>query len=770
MVACLLYLYTLDTGLQPEELRGGDLITHQYAQVEARPSNAPGYPLYTMGGWLWFRVMRGVAVFAGEPWPNPMPLLSSYSTLWALVALWLLFRILIHLFLRVRYSQQTNQLLAAPYSSWHWLQWLFSTTDLTRVHSLPSVTFSEWLLATLLSLFYGVTYFFWYYATTTEQYSSAIAQTLAIVYFYLMWQDSAAMNRQQPRSIHSHSIRPHSTYLLLLLAFLCGLSLAHMLTVAFIVPPLLIVLLWQEPLLLRQWRIIILAIGAAALPLVSYLYVYLRGAAHPEWWGSGEWRTTQEWFWHFVSTTQGREELGWGLEPWCTSFANGFPMLIAQELTWPVLVLGLLGFCLMGKRLATFFWGITAIYFVFNWAYRCGNWFQVILPLYPLLVIGFALTIYKLLLWIAKWASAEGQRWRTQAEDAGSKSLPETKLDNTQHRWVGHFTPTDLWSNAESLFTLGSVGVSVLLLLVILMQVNTRWPTVDSRGRAEDSALDQAALLLTPSLPENQALFASLDETLALQYVTRIAMIRPDLRVVSSQQAATELASGTAVYSTWELASTLVAELPEQQGTIQRAIDPRWIRFDSSDGQAYFLADWLDWALPQTSPSATPPSDAEHFPLPIDSVPVDREEILAQQVLARQLLPTVKLQAYRVTDVVSLLPNLDRTTPERTTTVAANGFDLLLVWQVENGAWPEGVAISLRLTAGGNPIEGAQIDRQEPAMGLNKRGTELDLLPDPYYFSVPDGNSAVVDGALLILYRPTDDGFENLAIVPLPWP
>ena len=43
--ALLLYLLTLDNGFQPYELGGGDLITHQYAQVQARPSNAPGYPL-----------------------------------------------------------------------------------------------------------------------------------------------------------------------------------------------------------------------------------------------------------------------------------------------------------------------------------------------------------------------------------------------------------------------------------------------------------------------------------------------------------------------------------------------------------------------------------------------------------------------------------------------------------------------------------------------------------------------------------------------------
>ena len=42
LAAGLLYWATLDTGLTPGDLEGGDLITHQYAQVQARPSNAPG--------------------------------------------------------------------------------------------------------------------------------------------------------------------------------------------------------------------------------------------------------------------------------------------------------------------------------------------------------------------------------------------------------------------------------------------------------------------------------------------------------------------------------------------------------------------------------------------------------------------------------------------------------------------------------------------------------------------------------------------------------
>src|SRR5512136_933524 len=91
VLVALLYLATLDTGLRPDELSGGDLITHQYAQVQGRPSNAPGYPLYTMGGWIWFHLGR---LILGRD-HNPLPILASYSTLWALVALWLMYRLIL---------------------------------------------------------------------------------------------------------------------------------------------------------------------------------------------------------------------------------------------------------------------------------------------------------------------------------------------------------------------------------------------------------------------------------------------------------------------------------------------------------------------------------------------------------------------------------------------------------------------------------------------------------------------------------------------------
>ena len=123
VAAALLYLLTLDNGLRPDELTGGDLITHQYAQVEGRPSNAPGYPLYTMGGWLWFRLGRYLLSWV----LNPIQILSLYSIWWGVASLLVLYLILLQ------------------------------------------VTRRQWLIALLLAAFYATTFFFWYYSVTTEQ-------------------------------------------------------------------------------------------------------------------------------------------------------------------------------------------------------------------------------------------------------------------------------------------------------------------------------------------------------------------------------------------------------------------------------------------------------------------------------------------------------------------------------------------------------------------------------------------------------------------------
>jgi len=326
-----LYLVTLDTGLRPDALLGGDLITHQYAQVQARPGNAPGYPLYTMGGWVWFRL---TGLLPGDL-ANPIQRLASYSTLWALLALVVLYQL---------------GLRAAR---------------------------GRWPVAALVTLFYAVTYFFWYYSVTTEQYTSAVFQTVLIVWLALRWDEQVAMTS------------PDAERTLAWLAFVCGTCLANMLTVLFIVPPVIWFVLGRQPALLRRRRLLLKLAGLALMPLLAYAFVFWRGATHPEWRGQGDWPSSLAWFLDFLTTHQGRDELAPGLTL-SKFFTAEFPALIVGELTAVGLAGGLIGLRWLGRRRAILLGGTLAIYFVFCWAYRFGNWYQVIMPAYALLMVGLA--------------------------------------------------------------------------------------------------------------------------------------------------------------------------------------------------------------------------------------------------------------------------------------------------------------------------------------------------------------------------------------------
>ena len=482
LAALILYGVTLDDGLRLEELQGGDLITHQYAQVQARPSNAPGYPLYTMGGWLWFRLGRLLLGRAA----NPIPILSSYSTFWALVALALLYLLCL---------------------------------DVTEGH---------WPVAALCTAFYAVTYFFWYYAVTTEQYTSAVAQTLAMLWLAFRWEKgaegrvpSSAIGASEPAS------RSGEGYLLLL-ALLTGIGLAHMVTVLLIVPPLVWFVLSRRPDLLRKPRLIARCAALTALPLVSYVFVYVRGAQHPEWRGVGEWPSTWAWFWQFVSTQQGREELTWSLSPLWT---NEFPSLIWGELTWVVLVVGLVGIRLLGRRRATLLYATLGLYFLFCWVDRLGNWYQVIMPAYPLVVLGLA--------------ALAGRIWWIAGGRLGGR------LGGFRFRVSG---------SRVRLVVRGALVVGLLALIAYRFALS--YPRADCSQRPEDDGLDPGWAILADGPAPSAAVLGSYEENVSLRYLTDIWGQRPDVIAVGSAEARRLLAEGSRpIYATVNAAPLIWSEI-----------------------------------------------------------------------------------------------------------------------------------------------------------------------------------------------------------------
>lgn len=521
-----LYLLTLDNGLRTGELAGGDLITHQYAQVQGRMSNAPGYPLYTLGGWLWFHAGRLLLGPAG----NPIQILSSYSTFWALLALGLLYALMLEAF-RVtppvaeagrlsRWKPVANRLNMGRGANWSrgFSRFLCLSTrppegsipllaaDDARQTVHDETSASVWPIAFLATAFYGLTYFFWYYAVTTEQYASSVAWTLGVVLLAFRWE------------------RLRGDRYLLWLALLTGVGLAHQVTVLAVLPPLLWVVLRTEPGLVRRPKLAAAAVGLALLPLLSYAFVYIRGAQHPEWRGVGEWTSTWDWFWRFISTQQGRDELTWRLTPF---FTHEFPALIWRELTWPGLLAGVAGLALLRGRRGQLIWDTIVIYLIFCWIDRLGNWFQVIMPVYALLALGIGLLAARL------WRLSEG--FLRHAERVNNSNRVAASVQRSISATEGCKLRGEKWRTAARTLILFALAA------LALYRGMTVYPRADSSDRPDDNGLAPAWAILADSPPTGAAILGTTEELLALSYVTQIWGQRPDLRPIAPTEVTGEL-------------------------------------------------------------------------------------------------------------------------------------------------------------------------------------------------------------------------------------
>ena len=94
------------------------------------------------------------------------------------------------------------------------------------------------------------------------------------------------------------------------------------------------------------------------------------------------------------------------------------------------------------------------------------------------------------------------------------------------------------------------------------------------------------------------------------------------------------------------------------------------------------------------------------------------------------------------------------------------GLDVTLFWTLADGTWPDELAISVRPTLGGaflpNPDDPGAILQQDapaPARGMMVATSAPAQVADAYRF--PGAQDA--DGLMIIVYRPVDGGFENVA-------
>jgi hypothetical protein len=240
--------------------------------------------------------------------------------------------------------------------------------------------------------------------------------------------------------------------------------------------------------------------------------------------------------------------------------------------------------------------------------------------------------------------------------------------------------------------------------------------------------LQRAAVLLDQELSADH-LFATVDDALAIQYLTDIWGIQRQAEAVSSLAAGQLLANGQPILSTVDGAPILLRELPP----------------DLQTRLAMSSADWI--VVHEAS-----------------SEPVEVVDAAALAPLRQDIGGEIELRAYGVAPAPQGAPVLGQ--PQE-------AIDLTFLWHLPNGTWPEGLALSVRPTSGGAFISdpagepGAIIQRDvaQPTLSALQHvsgihGTLLDI----QRLTFP----ASADGVFLIVYRQTDEGFENLAEIPLP--
>jgi hypothetical protein len=592
LLSLSLYLLTLDNGLEPWQLEGGDLITHQYAQAELRFANAPGYPLYTFLGWVWFSLGRAIL------WPffNPTEILSLFSTIWALSALAVLYVVLL---------------------------------DLTG---------RNWAVAGLTTFFYGTTFFFWYYSVTSEEYTAAVLQTALIVLFAFRWD------------------KTRKDKFFLLLAFVVGLALANLLTVLLAVPALLFFVLKGAPGIVKRGRLMAKSAVLVLCPLLSYGYVYVRGAQHPEWWGGTKWDSALEWFVDFLTISQGRGELSWSIGGWGPE-----PLThVFVELTVVGLVAGLAGIAFLGWRRAGLLYGIILGYVPFIYLDRFGNWFQVVMPLYLLGALGMGIL-----------------------------------ADRAWRRFPG-------WPRV------------VVVLGLLVLTINRLWfnfPLADQRDRPQDTALELGRAILADVPPGGAVISGNYEENLSLNYLTKVWGERRDLRVVITDDVLEMYEAGEGnLFLTRGSVAMVLSRLAESPSL-------------SSSGLQLI-------ALSREPSYETPPMEGR-----VDAV------------LGEDLV----LLGY---DSVP----------------AAEGLRLALYWKASD-VLDADYAVSVRPTRGSELLfdegELVQEDHAHPVWGFypTSRWVRGEVVRDDYLVAVPSG--LAYDGATVVVYRATDEGFEDLGSVSL---
>ncbi len=226
------------------------------------------------------------------------------------------------------------------------------------------------------ALAFGLGPVWWAQATVAEVYALHLLLAALILLLALIAADAPPARR--PR-------------LIIALAALCGLGLAHHRTMVLLFPALAVYLLWQVPVLRRPSRLWLLCGSALILPLLLYAYIPLRatmGVADL----NGSYVNTWQGFWdHVLARRYGAffsaNDLAVQRKP------GDWLILAATQMGWLVAALGVLGIALgLLRRGARAPWLLIALTLatnlLFALLYHVGDVEVFLLPVWLCLAVG----------------------------------------------------------------------------------------------------------------------------------------------------------------------------------------------------------------------------------------------------------------------------------------------------------------------------------------------------------------------------------------------
>jgi hypothetical protein len=210
----------------------GDSGELQFAAWLAGLSHPTGYPFYLILGWLWSHGLEALGL------ASPARAMTLLSVLFGALAVALTCLLAGALIGQDQPGKQT-----------------------TAAHRIAAL---------VAALTFAWTPTLWSQAVITEVYTLHAALIAALLWLALLWREEAptfGKSRTSP--------------LLVALALLFGLGLAHHRTTLLLLPALLVFLVWQAPAGYWRWRQVTLLAVLAMAPLLLYLYVPLRAPATP---------------------------------------------------------------------------------------------------------------------------------------------------------------------------------------------------------------------------------------------------------------------------------------------------------------------------------------------------------------------------------------------------------------------------------------------------------------------------------------------------------